>query len=137
MYTDKSGMFEDFGFKLIVINSLLEENPSFMEDLEEMKDKYVDSYNGEAYTCIAEMIQYFQELILTKEDLDQVTSLYFDGGNEVYFYIMPDWDGESEEFEVESIGDYKLLRNLERVSYTSMCDPSLMDILEDKGIIVE
>ena len=41
MFQDKSGMLEDFGFKLIVINSLLEKDTSFSDSLEEMNEKYV------------------------------------------------------------------------------------------------
>lgn len=41
MFKDRSGMFEDFGFKLVVINSILEENTSFAEDLKKMKEKYL------------------------------------------------------------------------------------------------
>ena len=37
--TDKTGMFRDFGFKLIVINSLLGRETSFSEELERMKEE--------------------------------------------------------------------------------------------------
>lgn len=70
-------MFNDFGFKLIVINTLLEEDTSFTKELEEMKEKYVDNYDGDGYECIPEMINYFENLVLTKEDLEKVEILYF------------------------------------------------------------
>ena len=77
MFKDKSGMFNDFGFKLIVINTLLEEEASFTKELEEMKEKYVDNYDGDGYECIPEMVNYFENLVLTKEDLEKVEILYF------------------------------------------------------------
>lgn len=77
MFKDKSGMFNDFGFKLIVINTLLEEDTSFTKELEEMKEKYVDNYDGDGYECIPEMVNYFENLVLTKEDLEKVEILYF------------------------------------------------------------
>ena len=136
MYKDKSGMFEDFGFKLVVINSLLEEETSFQAELEEMQEQYVEDFEEE-YTCIPEMIAYFENLVLTQEDLDKVTELTFDGGEEIYYYIMPDWDGELEELDVKSIKGFKLLKNLEKVYYCSMCDEALMEEFEKNGIEVE
>ena len=136
MFKDKSGMFNDFGFKLIVINTLLEEGASFTKELEEMKEKYVDNYDGDGYECIPEMVNYFENLVLTKEDLEKVEILYFDGGNEIYFYLMEYWDGESGEFDMKNVEGYKLLTNLKEVNYVSMCAPSLMDTFEEAGIEV-
>lgn len=129
-------MFRDFGFKLIVINSLLNLETSFGHELQEMKERYEDSYEWGSYTCIPEMQKYLEELELTEADLAKVTSLCFDGGNEIYFYLMPDWDGESDEFEVCSVEDAALLPNLKEVIYVSMCDPTLMDQLEEKGVMI-
>lgn len=137
-FTDKSGMFDDFGFKLVVINSLLDKEVSFSTQLEEMKAKYVDSFNEYgSYQYIPEMVKFFENLKLTEEDLKCVTELYFDGGEDIYFLIMPDWDGETEEFDVRSVDGYKLLRNLERVEHVSMCDEKLMDTFRRAGIKVE
>ena len=136
MFKDKSGMFKDFGFKLIVINTLLEEETNFTKELEEMKEKYVDNYDGDGYECIPEMVNYFENLVLTKEDLEKVEILYFDGGNEIYFYLMEYWDGESDEFDVKSVEGYKLLTNLKEVNYVSMCAPSIMDTFEEARIEV-
>ena len=122
MFKDRSGMFEDFGFKLVVINSILEENTSFAEDLKKMKEKYVDNYDGDGYECIPEMIDYFENLQLNKEDLGLVRELVFDGGEDIYFLIMTCWDGESD---------------LERVVWISMCDEALMEGFKENGIKVD
>lgn len=136
MFKDKSGIFEDFGFKLVVINSLLEKETSFSDKLEEMNEKYVDMYEGDGFECIPEMVEFFENLNLTKEDLSLVTELCFDGGEEIYFMIMPDYDGESDEFDVKSIGGFEKLPNLRQVEYISMCSEELMDEFKVKGIEV-
>lgn len=136
MFQDKSKMFEDFNFKLVVINSLLEEETSFADELEEMNAKYVDTYDGEEFECIPEMVEFFENLQLTEEDLSLVTELCFDGGEDIYFMIMPNWDGESDEFDVRSLGGFKNLPNLNKVEYTAMCPEELMDEFEENGIEV-
>ncbi|BBK79218.1 MULTISPECIES: DUF6892 domain-containing protein [Clostridium] len=134
MFKDKSGIFEDFGFKLVVINSLLEKETSFSNKLEEMNEKYVAVYEGDGFECIPEMVEFFENLNLTKEDLALVTELCFDGGEEIYFMIMPEYDGESDEFDVKSIGGFEKLPNLRQVEYIAMCSEELIDEFKEKGI---
>ena len=134
MFKDKSGIFEDFGFKLVVINSLLEKETSLSNKLEEMNEKYVAVYEGDGFECIPEMVEFFENLNLTKEDLALVTELCFDGGEEIYFMIMPEYDGESDEFDVKSIGGFEKLPNLRQVEYIAMCSEELIDEFKEKGI---
>ncbi|WP_244835003.1 hypothetical protein [Clostridium sp. BJN0001] len=136
MFQDKSGMFEDFGFKLVVINSLLDKETSFTDELDNMNEKYVDTYDDDGFECILEMTYFFENLKLTKEDLSLVTELCFDGGEDIYFMIMPNWDGESEEFNVKSVGGFEKLLNLKKAEYISMCSEELMDKFKEKGIEV-
>ncbi len=137
-YADESGMFADFNFKLIVIDQLLDRQPSFADALEEMKARYVQPF--ELYRddrIIPEMAAFFAGLRLTQEDLDQVQKLYFDGGDNVYFLIKPDWDGELDYFDVTSIAGAEKLRNLRSVYWTSMCSPELLRPLYERGILVD
>lgn len=136
MFQDKSGTFEDFGFKLVVIDSLLEKDASFSDELAEMKEKYVENYEGDGYKCIPEMVAYFENLKLTEEDLALVDKLVFDGGEDIYFLMMTDWDGESDEFDVRSVKGFELLPNLKEVEYIAMCDESLMEAFTEAGITV-
>ena len=129
-------MFKDFGFKLVVIESLLDKETSFGQTLEEMKNKYEDSYEWGTYTCIPEMVSFIEGLELTDDDLAQATSLVFDGGSRIYCYLMPDWDGESDEFDVHSVEDSVLLPNLREVEYVAMCDEALMDEMRSRGVDV-
>ena len=137
MFRDLSGMFEDFGFKLVVINSLLGKETSFADELAEMQEKYVDEYDGDGYECISEMVEYFENLKLTEEDLAMVEQLVFDGGEDIYFLLMTDWDGESDEFDVQSVKGFELLPNLKSVEYIAMCDEELMEEFKKAGIEVE
>lgn len=132
---DKSQMFADFNFKLVVIQSLLNENCSFSNDLESMKAKYGDGKINDEY--IEEMIEYFENLVIQPGDLDLVCELSFDGGNDIYFMIKPSWNGEKDEFNITSVSGFEKLRNLKSVSYVSMCDEELLEEFSDKGIIVE
>ncbi|EDT75664.1 DUF6892 domain-containing protein [Clostridium butyricum] len=134
MFKDKSGIFEDFGFKLVVINSLLEKETSFSNKLEEMNEEYVAVYEGDGFECIPEMVEFFENLNLTKEDLALVTELCFDGGEEIYFMIMPEYDGEYDEFDVKSIGGFEKLSNLRQVEYIAMCSEELINEFKEKGI---
>ena len=80
------------------------------------------------------MVEFFENLNLTKEDLALVKELCFDGGEEIYFMIMPEYDGESDEFDVKSIGGFEKLPNLRQVEYIAMCSEELIDEFKEKGI---
>ncbi|WP_342510835.1 ybaK/ebsC family protein [Sporosarcina sp. FSL K6-1522] len=134
-YQDETGMFEDFNFKLVVIDALLDEEPSFKQELAKMKETYCDSY--EWYTNagpIREMCEYFATLTITPDDLIKITQLCFDGGNEIYFYIQPDWDGEDGSFDVHSVSGFEKLTNLATVTIISMIDEPTVELLKQKGI---
>ena len=136
-YTDKTGMFEDFNFKLVVIDALLGESAKFESQLTEMTQKYTDAYEWHAgLEPISEMLEFFSQLVLEQSDLDKITELTFDGGNEIYSLIQPDWDGEDELFDVHSIEGFQHLKNLKRVYYASMCvgEEALLVPMQEKGI---
>lgn len=134
---DRSGMFEDFNFKLLVIDSILDKKPSFERELNELKEKYVDTYEWyQSDNCIKEMLSFFENLELSREDLAKVTEICFDGGEDIYFLLKPDWDGETDIFDVVSVNGFEQLNNLTNVEYISMCNPKLMEIFRKNGIKV-
>ena len=137
-YQDKSGMFADFNFKLVVIDGILDQHPSFEASLAEMKKRYVEPYewykNDE---IIPEMAEFFAELVLTQEDLDRCTHLVFDGGDNIYFLLKPDWDGELDIFDVTSFAGVERLRNLRSVYWTSMCEARLLAPLHERGVEIK
>jgi hypothetical protein len=136
-YKDETEMFEDYNFKLAIIDALLEKQPSFMDELESMKKKHCDKF--ELYKDISpieEMAQYFAELKLERNDLDKITEICFDGGNEIYFYICPDWDGENDYFEIKSVDGYKNLKNLISITHISMIEEAILQPMKIDGIEV-
>ena len=61
-YVDKSGLFPDFNFKLVVINSLLELHPSFEADLAALKKQYIDPADPFVFRegPLSEVVDFFQ-----------------------------------------------------------------------------
>lgn len=134
----KSEMFKDFNFKLVVIEALLDQDPLFLEELTDLKDKYTNNfewYSGAG--PIVEIRNYLEELTLEKSDLEKVESLCFDGGNEIYHILKPDWDGEDSLFDVLSVEGFQNLKNLKTVDYISMCDPEVLEPFKEAGITIE
>ena len=82
------------------------------------------------------MAQYFAELKLERNDLDKITEICFDGGNEIYFYICPDLDGENDYFEIKSVDGYKNLKNLKSVNYISMVEEEILQTMKTDEIEV-
>jgi len=135
---DKSKMFKDFNFKLVVIEALLDKEPLFSKELTDLKDKYTnifDWYSGEG--PIDEIREYLEELTLEISDLHQIEYLCFDGGNEIYHILKPDWDGEDSLFDVASIEGFQNLKNLKTVDYISMCSPKVLEPFKEAGIEIQ
>lgn len=135
---DKTQMFKDFNFKLAVINELLDKHPSFEEELETLKSEYCNSYEwySDEPEPIPELLEYFSQLQLTNQDLDKITEICFDGGNEIYFILQPDWDGESAVFDFDDISGIENLKNLKTITYISMCQEEILTPLKSKGVII-
>ncbi|AWD68361.1 MULTISPECIES: DUF6892 domain-containing protein [Priestia] len=134
----KSGMFKDFNFKLVVIEALLDQEPLFLKELTDLKDKYTNNFEWYfGAGPIVEIKDYLEELTLEKSDLEKVESLCFDGGNEIYHILKPDWDGEDSLFDVLSVEGFQNLKNLKAVDYISMCDLEVLEPFKEAGIEVE
>lgn len=137
-YIDKMGIFEDFNFKLVVIDALLDKSPSFEEELEALAEEYTENY--EWYTDagpIEGILKFFAELNIEKTDLDKITELCFDGGNEIYGYIQPDWYGEDCFFDVKSVKGFEYIKNLKSVELISMVDEEVLEPMKKHGIVIE
>ena len=134
----KSGMFTDFNFKLVVIEALLDQEPLFLKELTDLKDKYTNNfewYSGAG--PIVEIKDYLEALTLEMSDLEKIESLCFDGGNEIYHILKPDWDGEDSLFDVLSVEGFQNLKNLKTVDYISMCHPEVLKPFKQAGIEIE
>ncbi|MGN5652117.1 DUF6892 domain-containing protein [Bacillus sp. Brlt_9] len=134
----KSEMFKDFNFKLVVIEALLDKDPLFLKELTGLIDRYTNDfewYSGAG--LIVEIREYLEELTLEINDLEKIESLCFDGGNEVYHILKPDWDGEDNLFDVTSVEGFQILKNLKTVEYISMCYPKVLEPFKKAGIEIE
>ena len=132
MYEDRSGMFKDFNFKLVVINSLLENECSFSEELNQIVNE-----SEETEEINQRLLKFFQDVKLEESDLDNVEELIFDAGEDIYFLIYPEWDGEEEMFDVKSIAGIEKLKNLHKVEYISMISDDFIKDIENMGICIE
>ncbi|GCD12535.1 DUF6892 domain-containing protein [Clostridium tagluense] len=137
-YIDKMGIFEDFNFKLVVIEALLDKSSAFQDELEALVEEHTKNY--EWYTDagpIKGILQFFAELNIGQTDLDKITELCFDGGNEIYGYIEPDWDGEDCFFDVQSVKGFEHIKNLKSVQLISMVAEEVLEPIKKQGIVIE
>lgn len=75
----KSEIFQDFNFKLVVIDALLDKEPLFLKELKDLIEKYTNNfewYSGAG--PIVEIRDFLEELILETSDLEKIESLCFD-----------------------------------------------------------
>jgi hypothetical protein len=96
--------FNDFGFKLAVINKLMYrdeiikpklEAQSFIEKIRGLnKGDGYDIIEKEGYDIIPEIKEYFENLEITDSMVQDITELYSDGGDDIYLEIIPFWHGE-------------------------------------------
>ncbi|HDR7355971.1 TPA: ybaK/ebsC family protein, partial [Bacillus wiedmannii] len=101
-------------------------------------EKYTNNF--EWYSGAGPIVQirdFLEELILETSDLEKIESLCFDGGNEIYHILKPDWDGEDSLFDVISVEGFQNLNNLKTVEYISMCYPKVLEPFKQAGIEIE
>lgn len=110
--------FKSLQFKLAVINELLEFG-FFQEELAALRTQYWSEDNWE-HQPIPEILDFFENLEISEEQLAGIKSICFDGGNDIYFHLVPNWDGEDDYFNIDSIEDAVKLPNLETYLEISM-----------------
>lgn len=141
--------FEDGNFKLIVLSTLLQEGLIQIGKPNELASfvlgRYIDFDEDEeikGYNSIEECREYLIKYPLTKELLNNIEEIHFDGSHDIYTYIFYHWDGESDEFDVKSIRGCENLKNLKEISMEVMCafspeEQEYIEALKAKGIKVE
>ena len=142
---DKSGMFEDFRFKLVVLETLLGKNASFVEEFEKLTEKLEEKYDDYIFEIgnfvnpiiVEPILKFLENVKLTAEDLEKVDEICFDGGLEIYGILCPNWDGEDYLFQTHSVKGFEKLKNLKKVIFIACCDEELLDEFRENGIAVE
>ncbi len=112
-------MFQDFNFKLAVINELMYNQ----ETLKPKFDVYAfsEQHNIDRsqmrweYEMIPEVREYFENLEIPSDLLPTITVLSQDGGDYIHLQVCPMWDGEDDLFNITSTADCALLPNLKSV----------------------
>jgi len=114
--------FNDFNFKLVVIESLIELNV-LAEEIGELEDEFAASAPDES-GIITGIRDTLQALKISDSQLQQITRLTFDAAGDIYHVLSPGWNGEDNAFHVKDISDCRLLQNLENFIVLTMlgCD---------------
>ena len=115
--------FTDPNFKLAVLSELIDTGALDLGDFEAFL-RFIEgpayNYEVDGAQPSAKAYDYLGRYPLEQRHLDAVTFLEFDGGLAIYEYIWPFWNGETETFDIGTLDDLRLLRNLERLSVISM-----------------
>ncbi len=119
-------VFKDINFKFTVINELIMLG-YFENEVGDILSKHGDDEH-EPFLPITSIYNFFKNLPLTKEHLEKVTQICPDGGDEIYMYMVPDWDGEDDQFDIMSIEDVKLLPNLQSVDIYCLIGEKSIDL---------
>jgi len=117
--------FADPHFKLVVLDALLTVEAIDLGSEEQLAKHFLgaghDRERG-GYELLQPVYDYLVRYPLTPEHLAAVEQLVFDGGNEIYFFVRPIWDGEGGEFNVRSLEGIALLPALRSINVISMLD---------------
>jgi hypothetical protein len=118
-HKDEVVEFEDFGFKLAVIQELMYEQkllkPKF--DLYEFAKSYQKrkiDIEIEGYEPIEEVTQYFKDLAIPKHLAPKVTKITLDYGNEIYHQLICFAEGDEDDWIVRSAKDTQHFPNLKK-----------------------
>lgn len=122
--TGKPGApFADPNLKLAVLDALMHTGRLDLGTPQALADhvfkRHVD-LDEEGYALLQPVYKYLARYPLSQEQLDAVTRLTFDGGLNIYTYVYPFWDGESDEFDIHSFAGIEHCRNLREVQVISM-----------------
>lgn len=115
--------FADPNFKLVVLDSLLTSGAIQLGPRDKLARHLIgSSYDEErdGYKLLKPVYDYLVRYPLAAADLARVEDIVFDGGNEIYAYAFPFWDGETDEFDVHSLEGIALLSNLRRLHVISL-----------------
>lgn len=127
--------FTDLNFKLVVVNELMYNQsvlgPAFDLAAFLAGRGLAEPEYGEV--C-AEALAYVEQLDVPEDLAATITSLYQDGGDEIYLQLCPGWDGEDDTFDVRSVADAAQLPALEEVTLIHTGDESLLEELRGRGI---
>ena len=86
---------------------------------------------------LIEVKKWFNDLPIPASMSDKITELYFDGGNEIYSQLIPQWDGEDNIYDIKSLNEEELAQfpNLKKIDGTAIfISEKTKKLLKNKGI---
>lgn len=131
-------MFDNFNFKLAVIQELMYE--------QEVLKPYFDIYdylkfkkskaNTESLKNVKPAVDFFKNLKIPLSLAEKVEKITMDGGNEIYMNICPAWDGEDDRFDLDEVTaeELKQFPNLKKMTVMSKSIKTIQKIGDKIGI---
>lgn len=126
--------FEDFGFKLSVIEELMYNKgllkPKF--DIYEFAKWYKKrdiNIDEEGYNQIPEVEQYFKDLPIPKRLAPALTEIYQDGGNDIYMNLAPFSGGAVDCWDIKTSEDVKHFNNLKKATLCYATDTAYDEMI--------
>jgi len=138
--SEPSLSFDNFNFKLAVINELMYEQEvlkPFFDIYDYMKFKKAN-WNLETEKNVRAAVQFFKDLPVPVTYAEKVTRIVMDGGDQIYQNIAPMWDGEDDRFDVDKLTETELKQffNLKEMELMTKNSEKLKKICEPLGIEV-
>jgi hypothetical protein len=136
-------IFKDINFKLAVIQVLMYEmevlEPKFdlTDFVKNHKTRQIDLATEGLYETIPEALAYFEALHIPNELLALVEEIYQDGGNEIHFELVRQWDGEDDLFNITSTDDLHFVPNLKKITLLYDDDERMVDAFMEVGVSAE
>lgn len=133
--------FASFPFRLAVIQELMYEQnlltPRF--DVHEFaEERGFDPY-AFGFEMIPAVREWFEKLPIPASLAEKVETLSLDGGSDIYLELIPTWDGEDDNFTIETLTpeDVALLPRLHTVDDNGVfVAPGARPALTDRGITI-
>lgn len=103
-------VFDTFNFKLAVINELMY-NQDVLKPYFDIYDYMAFKkahWNLETDKNVRAAVNYFKELPIPASLADHVTEINMDGSDEIYIHIAPEWDGEDDRFDFNTVTEAEI-----------------------------
>ena len=128
--------FGNPNLKLAVLNALMRSGdlkPGTPAELARRVHGREVDLESDGWELDARILDHFLRWPLDAAMLDRVEFLGFDGGNEIYHYIWYHWNGESSDFDLDTIRGIEhcpRLRRFNEISMIKYCDLALLRPLQ-------
>ncbi|MEL1242853.1 hypothetical protein AAEO56_01155 [Flavobacterium sp. DGU11] len=116
--------FRDVNFKISIIGAL-HELGYYVEEAERIQNENADW--DQSHKPIPAVLEFYTNLEIDQNYLDEIEGLYPDGGDLCYQYLFNEWDGEDNQFDIKSLEGIELLTNLKIFEPISMITDDGLD----------